>query len=340
MFFNGINFKDNTNYAYACAKVRALENKLLSRSDYLRILDLERDQIVQYLVEHDYTKMASNKDEVFLSEALSEQWEDTIQLVCEMLDREDYITVIRMRYDFLNLKILIKNSLRDEEEQEELKLFKYSNFSVEELLELYNEEKFDLLPEYLYEAIKEFDEQLEDKSPSAVDIIIDKIMYAKILEFAAKSENDFLVKYYARIIDLKNIINLFRLKSLKREFKDYQKIIMDGGIVDTSLLLKLYGEPFDMILNRLHFLDYYEQMKNGIEYYNAYHSLSEMERLFDNWLIEYVKVAKMISFGPEAVIGYYLAKENELKNLRIVLTGIENNLDKEMIVERLRENYV
>ena len=342
MYFNGINFKDNSEYSYACAKIRALENKLLTRNDFIRMLDLDNEQILQYLIDHNYHVEGIDPSDVNFLQVFSNEWSSVVEMVTEMLDNEMINKAVLIKYDFLNLKILVKTSIQNEEERQnvdDIKLFQVTTVPGDDLKEIFFEGNFDRLPDYLKHEIKVF-EQIENISPSAVDIILDKAMYSKLLDFANKSGSEFLYKYYQRLVDLKNLLNLFRLKSLNKEFKDYSMILMEGGLLDTSTLSKLYAESMDMIVNRLHYLDYYNELKAGFDYYEQTNSLSEMERLFDNWMIEFVKTGKMVLFGPEAIIGYYFAKENELKNLRIVLTGKENNLDKEMVTERLRENYV
>ena len=49
--------------------------------------------------------------------------------------------------------------------------------------------------------------------------------------------------------------------------------------------------------------------------------------------------AKYIALGPEPVIAYLMAKETEIKNLRIIFTGKINRLPENTIRERLREAY-
>ena len=44
--------------------------------------------------------------------------------------------------------------------------------------------------------------------------------------------------------------------------------------------------------------------------------------------------------GPEPVIAYLLAKENEIKIIRIIMVGKINRLPTEEIRERLRDVYV
>ncbi|GAI62431.1 unnamed protein product, partial [marine sediment metagenome] len=73
-----------------------------------------------------------------------------------------------------------------------------------------------------------------------------------------------------------------------------------------------------ILLLSLGFKDYYGIVKDGIENWKKSGSFSFLEKLFDDYLLNFVKKAKYISFGIEPLIGYLVAKEMEVKNLRTV----------------------
>jgi V/A-type H+-transporting ATPase subunit C len=52
-----------------------------------------------------------------------------------------------------------------------------------------------------------------------------------------------------------------------------------------------------------------------------------------------MKDAKLEVFGPMPILAYIYAKENEVKNLRLILVGKENNLPIKEIRERMRIIY-
>lgn len=65
-----------------------------------------------------------------------------------------------------------------------------------------------------------------------------------------------------------------------------------------------------------------------------------LEKLCDDMRMKYVKDARYVSFGIEPVCGFLIAKESEIKNLRMILTGMLAGTAKEVTKERLREAYV
>ena len=57
-------------------------------------------------------------------------------------------------------------------------------------------------------------------------------------------------------------------------------------------------------------------------------------------MMEYVKVAKYKALTIEPLVAYVYAKETEIKNIRIILTGKINQIEPQNIKERLRDSYV
>ena len=68
-------------------------------------------------------------------------------------------------------------------------------------------------------------------------------------------------------------------------------------------------------------------------------ALPAVERAIDNLLLETIAPAKSIPLGIEPLIGYLLAKEREILNLRLVITGKLNKLPEETVRRRLRNVY-
>ena len=60
----------------------------------------------------------------------------------------------------------------------------------------------------------------------------------------------------------------------------------------------------------------------------------------DNIMVKYLQDARMHGFGPEYVLGYMAAIENDITCIRIVLNGLLSSLSVKSIKERLRDTYV
>ena len=69
-------------------------------------------------------------------------------------------------------------------------------------------------------------------------------------------------------------------------------------------------------------------------------SASAFERWCDNRIIETIKPQKYNPFTVGPIVAYILARLNEIKTVRIILTCKLNQLPEEAIRERVREMYV
>ena len=68
-------------------------------------------------------------------------------------------------------------------------------------------------------------------------------------------------------------------------------------------------------------------------------SNSEFERWCDNQLIEALRPQKTNSVSVGPIVAFDLAKENELRNVRIIVTAKANGFSEQETLERMREMY-
>ena len=69
-------------------------------------------------------------------------------------------------------------------------------------------------------------------------------------------------------------------------------------------------------------------------------SPSAFERWCDNRIIQTISPQKYNAFTIGPVIAYVIARQNEIKTVRIILSGKLNDLPDDSIRERVREMYV
>ena len=78
----------------------------------------------------------------------------------------------------------------------------------------------------------------------------------------------------------------------------------------------------------------------GLESFRATNRLSDLEKYMDNYLVEINKPSKYVNFGPEPIFSYLVAKEAEIKTLRIIMVSKLNKLSPDATRERVRDLYV
>ena len=75
----------------------------------------------------------------------------------------------------------------------------------------------------------------------------------------------------------------------------------------------------------------------GINYLNAKQSFLGLERACEECVLGFLQTTNSIASGPQPVIAYFLKKENEIRNVRMLLTGKMNQLDPKLMTDRLAE---
>jgi V/A-type H+-transporting ATPase subunit C len=133
---------------------------------------------------------------------------------------------------------------------------------------------------------------------------------------------------------------LIRTKRLGRGQEFLQESLLSGGEVAQQIYVDLLGSDWDQIAARFGSTRYKRVVEEGLRALESEGQLTVLEKLIDDFVMEQVKQAKGISLGSEPVIGYLMAKENEVRNIRIIMVGKLNGVPTDVIRERLRDSYV
>jgi len=309
-------------YAYAVGKIRAREVRLLDLHKLSSILEAENvAEALKGLSDTDYREgLALVKGEEDFDLHLSRQMESVYGLISELTLDPELTDLFILRNDFHNIKVAIKKkyvALAAEEYY-----LAPSIVDREELIEAVGTGNFFRLPPLLAGALEKIEGIYSaEKNIQLIDITLDEIYLSHSLQVACQAKCEFLERLFLIQIDLTNIRSFLRLKEMAKE-RDYLE------------------DSLESFVDSLRFKDYYEILKSGIEHWKKSGSFSFLEKLFDDYLLNFAKRAKYISFGIEPLIGYLVAKEMEVKNLRTVIVGKSNRLSPELIKERLRESYI
>lgn len=125
---------------------------------------------------------------------------------------------------------------------------------------------------------------------------------------------------------------------LENEFlKNYIRIKID--FINIKMLFR-QNKPPEVILSTYKNTPYNRIVSEGLEYFQRENSFARLEKLMDDFLIDFLKAQKYNAFGPEPVLAYYLAKENEFKMLKLIFEGRLLGLERDVILDRLNTAYV
>jgi len=249
------------------------------------------------------------------------------------------------KYDFHNIKILIKSKYLKKDISNEL-LSPIGTIEIEKLNLAIKDEKYENIPDSFEFLIKKtFSEYNKFKDPEMIDFVLDKERYVmifnKIREIEIIEVEELFLKRFINInIDLNNIINCIRAK-IRGEKKTFIKeFIIPEGDFKIENIVEIYDSPLSSWFEKLIHTDYKNIVEMGVNYFQKNNSLMELEKLRDNFILNFLKIGKYITFGIEPLVGFITAKENDIKNIRIILSGKLNKLSPDQIKERVRDTYV
>ncbi|MBU0707545.1 V-type ATPase subunit [Patescibacteria group bacterium] len=328
-----------SDYLYAAGVVRHLENKLLNPTDIERMVDAP-DLEAAFKVFHD-TDYFDNVLDVAPRDFLKALDADLLQAkqkIQEMVPNEDVVTLLFMRFDFHNLKLLYKAKMSGQD------LDQYASpLSQEEYTKLksviIDDEKADL-KDYLATALEEFNLEVakQELTPSLIDRVVDQ-SYFRAYQSAAKAfKSSFIYELVKRQIDVANIKIFIRAVNLGLEPDRWSTDIISGGTVEKEAYKLLAGKPLDDALAGLA-SNFSRHFQNAILEFLKHKSLDSLERDFENVELEYIRQAKYMGYGPELPVAYFFAKWNAIKNVRLIMTGKQNDIKSAEIKGLIRDIY-
>ena len=331
----------NDRYAYAVGRIRVMETRLLDRGRIDRMVEARSaEEALKVLGESEYGEYLADLGSVHQFEKMLDSELRRIYVELRKISPEpDLINLFAKKFDYHNLKVLIKaNKLA--EKRDELLVPEVGNIPLAELIRAVSDDDYRNLPSRMRQAAERLSELLRlDPDPQLVGLLLDRAMYEELAVAVGAQKSPFLKGYFTNLVDLLNIKTYLRVRRANRPKDFLQQALLPSGDVDMSKLVQLV-EPLEVLVDRLMFSPYAQVVEEGIRTYQKTDTLTRYEKLADDHLIKYAKQAKYVTFGPEPIIGYLLAKENEIKMIRIIMVGKINQLPTDEIKERLRDVYV
>jgi len=331
----------NIKYVQAVPRIRSIENKLLDKAKIERLVDSNSaDEAFKILQETSYgTLMANLKRPEEYEILLSNELKKLYSFMYEIAPEKELIDIMSIRYDYHNIKVLLKSEILGKDFSS--LLIPVGTIKISDLKTYISTENYGNLHSMMREGIKESKESFkEDKDPQKIDVILDNYMYKDLYSRAHSLNEPYLIKFIQTNIDLINLKTLLRVKKQNKSRKFLEEILLENGKMDKASLVELLSVSLENIINKLQYSDYINVIKLGIEEYAQSKKLNIFEKLSDNFIMNFIKDAKYVSFGVEPLLAYIFAKENEIRLVRIIMVGKLNNINAELIKERLRDIYV
>ena len=321
-----------TKYTYAVARIRALEVSLLTNAVIEQLLACKSaEQALQFLVEKgwgDLTAGTLDADEV-LNKEEEKMWQ-TIREVAPDMHVFDVLSLPKLYH---NLKAAIKEVCTEVENKN---IF-YDDCEIpgEEMFALVQNKEFDKLPGNMSATAREaFDTLLHTRDGQLCDLIIDRATLEAMLEAGKKSGEKIIEEYAQTAVAIADIKIAVRSQKTGKNAEFMKKAMVNCSEINVDQLTQAALAGVEEIAQYLEGTSYRE----GADALRI--SPSAFERWCDNKMTDSMRSQKYESFSVGPLLAYLLARQNEIKTVRIILTGKQNEFPDEAIRERIREMYV
>jgi V/A-type H+-transporting ATPase subunit C len=326
---------------YPVTRTRVLETKLLDSTKVDRMVEAkDADDVIKILGETEYANSISEMSHSLDYETvISKEIENTYKYMREILPEPELVDIFLLKYDIHNLKVMLKSSLLDEDN--DFLLRDLGTIPVSKMKEMFKEKDFRALHPIIIAGLEEILNSFENSpDPQMIDIILDRCQYDTMYQLAEKSKNKFLQDFIKSQIDMINVRSFLRVKGANLGRDYLAKVLLQHGNLDMNYYEKYLDESLDSFKDSLWIRDFYSVVAEGLESYEKNKTLTRLEKLADDYIFSIAKQGKYVAFGIEPLVGYLMAKENEAKIIRIIMVGKMNNIPNEIIRERLRDVYV
>ena len=319
-------------YEYSFGSVRAKEKNLFSRSDIETMLSFETvGELVGFLRDKGYGD-GDTVDEIIRSNRV-----ETMAYLRSIVPDISVFDVFLYPADTHNIKCVIKGLLSNSDYK---KLF-VSPCTVDTAVieTAVKENEYSLLPDSFSDAAQKAYETLAHTTDARkADAFLDCACMKLQLEKAKAVKNAFLEEYITTEIFYRNVKTALRacLTSSPEEY--YANALLDcvpgfDKAAVTAEALKGMNELTDYLLTVKEY-----RCKEAIEKYLS--SPAEFEKFTENLLVKSARDnCKKCGSGPEAALGFYIARLAEEKAIHIIAAGIGANAHRVLTRERLREIY-
>ena len=318
-------------YTYAVARIRALEVSLFSNAVIDQLIACQSyEQCLQFLAERGWGDTDTSADgEKMLKREEEKIWQTVREL---SIDKKKF-EVLSYQKLFHNLKAAVKAACVKEVPRDIF--YEDTEVSGQEMLDIIREKDFGRLPAGMSQAAQQAcDALLHAGDGQLCDIIIDRAALDAIYKAGMESEDEIIRDYARSVVAVADIKIAVRAQKTAKSIEFMKQAMAECGSLSVDQLAKAALSGPEAIRDYL----------LGTEYAGGAQALSEsmsaFERWCDNRIIQTISPQKYKAFTIGPVVAYVLARQNEIKTVRIILSGKRSQLPEQAIRERVREMYV
>lgn len=322
----------NSSYIYANSRIAALEARLLSASQLERMISAKSaDEAFLALNDTFLAPFVAGKSRADLAQILRKSVSVTKKRIVDMVPDAVVFDVLWLRYDFYNLKTIIKAQkvgLSTEDIHE--RCFYAGTVDVDAMIVAVDKES---LSNIVPELDAAFREARDAEQVYEIDFAMNRGYFRVARRLAQESKIAFVGAYVTRMIDLYNLAAQLRLLSLGIDI-DRASIFMDGGsfaladVQTREAILERYMRMGDEVMWR-----------EAIDAFEKTGDFAALEKASDDAMVAFVKSQHDVGFSAVPVFGHVLAHRNNTQIVKTVIAAKEAGMSETELRRLLRKLY-
>lgn len=323
-------------YAYACARISALEKSLFGRDTVRRMAEGSLEDALRMLTDAKYGNLpdATGEDVERMIESVRRQTAETVR---ELSPEPSLTDLFLLQTDAQNLKVLIKARMLN---AGDAPLQEGGLFSREQLTNMVTTAKYELLPEAMRQSLEQLETKLKiTPEPQLVSVMIDYGYHAHCLSASKTVKEPFIRQYFAALCDFDNVITFLRMRAMGAQKEDLRDVLLPSAGVKAEALIDAYELSAETLTRAISGSVVKSALQDGLSKMLVSGSIAMLEKTRDDYLLSLVNDHRHEVMTIFPIVGYYLARDREAKAVRLILTVKRNGLDDAVIAERLRELY-
>lgn len=318
-------------YGFAIGSLRVRENSLLRRTDLSHMIASENtEQLARLMYDKGIGHGADSND---IPDMLKSENGILWEYITDIAPDLSYFLPFYYENDFHNLKAVLKALLKG---------FDYKNLVItpstvdtELIAKAIRDDRFDILPDFMSAVAKEAYEILTRTQDAQIcDGIIDAACMRLQLECVNSLKSDVIGKIIKTTVFYNNIKIALRSAKAKKTSEFLSMALVEDGFIPKKQLINAALAGVDKVLELLSKVDAVSGSQAAELYQNAPWRL---EKFADELILKIALDCRSITMGIEPVVAYMIIKLNEIKNLRIIYSGVKTGQSINITEERLRD---
>lgn len=322
--------KQDTHYGYSAGRIAILEKSILDKNAYRELVLAHNIEEMLKLLESKHGFKTKNHS--LWEDILNKEFTSVYNLIYELAPKKEVFDIFSLQYSFHNLKVRLKEKFAGAEfagKKFDVPLFEIGPVLLEET-PLIGQQMITKIEQKFYK-----ERRFQD-----IDYILDEEYFNFLLRETEKYKIPLIENLVKVWIDLANIKLFFRFKAAQRDKNSLSEFLFANGNFEQNFYINIYNLKLDNLKKETGNNYYADLFLTGIKCLEDLKSIEELEKSCDRFVLQRLNETKYIVFGIEPLIRYLLRKENEMRMLRMVFVGKENNIPQNEIEEKIAGYYV